>query len=166
MDAGPAPAATARPSPFSSKGLGSHKLNPEDARFDVTPMVDLVFMMNIFFMVSWISMALAEVDLPSARHCTATNQDDAITFTVTAGPGKGCTVHLGGAGPENAIIGGEADQRITAAVEAAQREGKSTVMIKAEKRVLFRDIAHLAAVATGSTIKGMTLTLAVMEKGD
>ena len=37
-------------------------------------------------------------------------------------------------------------------------------MIKAEKRVLFRDIAHLASVATGSTVKGMNLTLAVMEK--
>jgi biopolymer transport protein ExbD len=164
MDAGPAPATSARRSPFTSKGLSSHKTSAEDARFDVTPMVDLVFMMNIYFMVSWIGMALAEVDLPTARHCVATNQDDAVIFTVTAGPGKGSTIHLGGAGPENALTGGEVDQRITAAVEAAQRDGKSTVMIKAEKRVLFRDIAHLAAVATGSTIKGMTLTLAVMEK--
>ena len=62
------------------------------------------------------------------------------------------------------MTGSEVDQKITAAVEAAQRDKKTTVMIKAERRVFFRDIAHLAAVATGSTIKGMNLTLAVMEK--
>ena len=126
-------------------------------------MVDLVFMMNIYFMVSWIGMALAEVDLPTARHCVATDPEEAIVFTVTAGPGKGCTVHLGGTGPESAFVG-NVDQKITAAVEAAQRDKKTTVMIKAKKRVLFRDIAHLASVATGSTVKGMNLTLAVMEK--
>ncbi len=164
MDAGPAPMASARSSPFAAKGLSSHKTTAEDARFDVTPMVDLVFMMNIYFMVTWIGMALAEVDLPSARHCVPTDPEDAIVFTVTAGPGKGCTVYLGGTGPENALTGSEVDQKITSAVEAAQRDKKTTVMIKAERRVLFRDIAHLASVATGSTIKGMNLTLAVMEK--
>ncbi len=164
MDAGPAPTTSARPSPFAAKGLSSHKTSAEDARFDVTPMVDLVFMMNIFFIFGWITMAMAEVDLPAARHCVPTDPEDTIIFTVTAGPGKGSTVYLGGVKPENAMTGPEADQRITAAVEAAQRDKKTTVMIKAERRVLFRDIAHLAAVAAGSTIKGMNLTLAVMEK--
>ena len=120
MGAGSSPAAAARPSPFASKGFSAHKPSNEDAarRYaNGRP----GFMMNIYFMVTWIGMALAEVDLPTARHCVATDPEECIVFTVTAGPGKGCTVHLGGSGPETAFVG-NVNQKITAAVEAAQRD--------------------------------------------
>ena len=42
------------------------------------------------------------------------------------------------------------------------REGKDIVLIKAEKDVLLRDVAHLASVATA--VKGTELMLAVIEK--
>ena len=58
------------PSPFEENVLVPHKPLVDDARFDVTAMVDLVFMMNIFFLVTWVETALAEIDLPTARHCS------------------------------------------------------------------------------------------------
>ena len=49
----------------------------EEARFDITAMIDLVFMMNIFFLVTTVAAALAELDLPPARHAVAAELDDA-----------------------------------------------------------------------------------------
>ena len=42
------------------------------------------------------------------------------------------------------------------------RDGKDIVLIKAEKDVLLRDVAHIASVATA--VKGTKLMLAVIEK--
>ena len=47
----------------------------------MTPMVDLVFMMNIYFMVTWLTAALAEIDLPAASHCRD-QLDEAVVVTI------------------------------------------------------------------------------------
>lgn len=158
MDAGPSPAATAAPSPFDDDMLVPRRSLSDDARFDVTAMVDLVFMMNIFFLVTWAELARAEIDLPTARHCSAAERSLSIVFSVMTGG----AVYLGDGPGGVAISPGELDQRVTAIVEDAVREGKSIVLIKAEKDVTLRDVAHLGAVAT--TVKGTKLMLAVIEK--
>ena len=71
-------------------------------------------------------------------------------------------MYLGDARPGNALSPGEVDQRVTAAVAEGVREGKEIVLIKAEKDVALRDVAHVAGVATA--VKGMKLMLAVIEK--
>jgi biopolymer transport protein ExbD len=159
MDAGPSPASTAAPSPFAEDVLIPSKPLVDDARFDVTAMVDLVFMMNIFFLVTWADAALDMLDLPMARHCDAAPADLSVVLSITKGP----VVHLGEARPGNALSPGEVDQRVTAAVEEGVREGKKIILIKAEKDVALRDVAHVAGVATA--VNGMEqLMLAVIEK--
>ena len=86
MDAGPSPVSNAPPSPFEENVLVPAKPLVDDARFDVTAMVDLVFMMNIFFLVTWVEMALAEIDLPTARHCAAADKEESVVLTITKGP--------------------------------------------------------------------------------
>jgi biopolymer transport protein ExbD len=158
MDAGPSPAAQATPSPFADDVLIAPKSLQDDARFDVTAMVDLVFMMNIFFLVTWADAAINQIDLPSARHCAAAPADLSIVFTIKMGP----VVYLGNAEPGNVLSPGEVDQRVTAAVEQGLREGKEIILIKSEKDVSLRDVAHVANVATA--VKGTKLMLAVLEK--
>ena len=160
MDAGPSPAATAAPSPFDDDMLVSRKSLVDDARFDVTAMVDLVFMMNIFFLVTWAEMARAEIDLPTARHCAAAERDQSIVFTILKGPTP--TFIIGESAGGLALSPGEVDKRVTAAVEDGVREGKSIVLIKAEKDVLLRDVARIASVTT--SVQGVELMLAVIEK--
>ena len=76
---------------------------------------------------------------------------------------KGPRVYLGDAQPGNELSPGEIDQRVTSYVEDAVREGKDIVLIKAEKDVALRDVAHVASVATA--VKGTKkLMLAVLEK--
>ena len=159
MDAGPAPAASSAPSPFDEEMLVPKKSLVDDARFDVTAMVDLVFMMNIFFLVTWAEMARAEIDLPTARHCVAAQKEQSIVFTVLKG--TPAVVFVGDGTGSGQLSPNEVDQRVTAAVEDGVRDGKDIVLIKAEKDVLLRDVAHLAAVATA--VKGTRLMLAVIE---
>jgi len=160
MDAGPAPAASSAPSPFAEDTLVPRKQLVDDARFDVTAMVDLVFMMNIFFLVTWAEMARAEIDLPTARHCTAAQKEQSIVFTVLKG--TPAVVYLGDGTGSGQLSPGEVDQRVSAAVEDGVRDGKDIILIKAEKEVLLRDVAHIANIATA--VKGTKLMLAVIEK--
>ena len=161
MDAGPAPAASSAPSPFDEDMLVPKKSLADDARFDVTAMVDLVFMMNIFFLVTWAEMARAEIDLPTARHCAAAERGRSTVFTITVLKGAPA-FYVGDGTGAGQLSPGEIDQRVTTAVENGLREDKDIVLIKAEKDVLLRDVAHIASVATA--VKGTKLMLAVIEK--
>jgi biopolymer transport protein ExbD len=161
MDAGPSPAASSAPSPFDEDTLVPKKSLADDARFDVTAMVDLVFMMNIFFLVTWAEMARAEIDLPTARHCAKAERDKSIVFTITSANGAPA-VYIGDGTGSGQLSPGEIDQRVTSAVEDGLREERDIVLIKAEKAVLVRDVAHIASVATA--VKGTKLMLAVIEK--
>jgi biopolymer transport protein ExbD len=155
----PAPASSG-PKPFEENALVARKPLTDDARFDITAMVDLVFMMNIYFLVSWIVAASAEIDLPAARHCIAADPDAAVVVTITAGTPP--TVYLGEARPGGGIHPDEVEWRLKQASEDGQKEGKTFVLVKAEKLVRLRDLVRISAAAC--SVKGMKLNLAVMEK--
>jgi biopolymer transport protein ExbD len=158
MDAGPAPQTKSAPSPFDEDTLIPSKPIADDARFDVTAMVDLVFMMNIFFLVTWTNAANAEIELPVAQHCTAADRDNSTIFTITKGP----TVYIGDARPGGALTPAEVDAKVQQETEKGAVEGKMTVLIKAEKDVPVRDVIHIGQVAT--SVRGTNLMLAVVEK--
>ncbi|MCX7424279.1 MAG: biopolymer transporter ExbD [Planctomycetia bacterium] len=153
---------------FASSGPDDAPLMPtrrqaDDAHFDVTPMVDLVFMMNIFFMVTWVTATLAEVDLPAASHCVAADPDTSVIFTAVAGRGRQATVYLGEVRQGELLANDDLlEERIQQAVEAGKSQGRDTVLIKAEKDICLRDVARLASAAM--TVEGMSLKLAVLEK--
>jgi biopolymer transport protein ExbD len=163
MDAGPAPAAKSAPSPFDEDTLVPRKALVDDARFDVTAMVDLVFMMNIFFLVTWAEMARAEIDLPKAAHTTAAAQARSTIFTVVNMNGS-AAFFLGDSSTSGAgsIAPAELEQKVTNAVEEGLRDERDIVLIKAECDVKLRDVARLASIAT--SVKGTQLMLAVIEK--
>src|SRR6476620_259993 len=56
----------------------------DEARFDITAMIDLVFMMNIFFLVTAVAAGLAEIDLPPARRCAPADPETSVIFTILA----------------------------------------------------------------------------------
>jgi biopolymer transport protein ExbD len=162
MDTSTPTPASSSPSPFGDNALVQRKPLTDDARFDITAMVDLVFMMNIYFLVSWIVAASAEVDLPAARHCLPADPDGAMVVTICAGqPPK---VYLGEARPGEELQIDEVEWRLKNASEEAQKETppKTYVLLKAEKLVRMRDLVRVSAAATSA--KGMKLFLAVVEK--
>jgi biopolymer transport protein ExbD len=158
MDAGPSPTMTSSAVPFEDNALVPRRPIADDARFDVTAMVDLVFMMNIFFLVTWVGAALAEMDLPKVRHCTAADRESSFVISILKGP----KVYLGEPVEGSELNPKDVDQQVQAAMEDAAREHKNIALIKAERDVLLRDVAHVAGIA--SSVLGVKLKLAVIEK--
>jgi biopolymer transport protein ExbD len=135
-----------------------------EARFDITAMIDLVFMMNIFFLVTTVSAAMAEIDLPVARHCAPADRDTSVIVTIMASPDGGPgLVYLDDDASGKALLDvDQQERRVREAVEAGVRAKKTTVLIKAEKSVRLRDIARIGAVA--AKVPGTDLRVSVVEK--
>lgn len=154
------------PSPLGG-GLEANPLVPrrplvDEARFDITAMIDLVFMMNIFFLVTTVTAALAEVNLPAARHCAPADRDNSVIITILAPGDRGPGIVVVEDSKADLSDPDEQERAIREAVEAGVRSNRSTVLIKAEKGVRLRDVARIGAVAV--SVPGTELKLAVIEK--
>jgi biopolymer transport protein ExbD len=142
---------------FSRRG---HHETPE---FDVTAMVDLVFMMNIYFLVVFITMAISEMSLPSANHVTSLDAEEATVITLVRSPdGQSTKLYLGSGEKGEAISDpAEQERRVQAAVEQGLAAGKKDVLLKAEKKVR---LAELFRIATAAALEDTKLNVAVLEK--
>jgi biopolymer transport protein ExbD len=142
---------------FARRG---HHETPE---FDITAMVDLVFMMNIYFLVTFITMSLAELSLPAADHVSALDAETATVITLIRAPdGKSVKVYLASGEKGEAITDPEEqEKKVQAAVEQGLAAGKSDVLLKAEKKVR---LAELFRIATAATAEDVKLNVAVLEK--
>src|SRR5437762_84341 len=143
--------------------LIARRPDSEPPEFDITAMVDLVFMMNIYFLVTFITVALGELNLPSAKHVTALDAESAVIFTLTRSlDGKSVTLYLGNGQKGEAITdAAQQEKRIQEAVEQGKATGKTDVLVKAEKKVRLSDLFR---IATAATAEGLKLHLAVLEK--
>jgi len=135
----------------------------DDAHFDITAMIDLVFMMNIYFLVTFIGRTSEEINLPAAMHCAPLDGEMATVITVVASPDPQLVnVYLGGGVKGTPLTDPEQQaEQIAAAVERGVAAGKKSVLIKAEKNIKLREMGRLAAAAS---LEGVTLHLGVMEK--
>ncbi|MSR56372.1 MAG: biopolymer transporter ExbD [Planctomycetaceae bacterium] len=140
------------------------RLRRGDARFDVTAMIDLVFMLNIFFLVTTVGASLAEIDLPAARHCAPADRDTCVVLTITGGGDRGPTLLYVDDGPTGEPLSDPAiqERRTREAVEAGVRAKRMTVLIRAEKSVRLRDVARIGGVAVA--VPGTDLKVSVIEK--
>jgi biopolymer transport protein ExbD len=137
-----------------------HREPPE---FDITAMVDLVFMMNIYFLVTFVTVALSGIDLPSASHVAPLDAESAVVLTVVGGDGKPVVVYLSDTAKGEAIRDtDQQEERIRAAVEQGVAEGKTEVLLKAEKKLRLGDLFRISSAA--SAVEGVKLNVAVMEK--
>ncbi|MBW8883218.1 MAG: biopolymer transporter ExbD [Planctomycetia bacterium] len=125
-------------------------------------MIDLVFMMNIYFLVTFITVAMGEINLPAASHAAPLDRDKATVITVLAGPDwRTVFVYLGDKKGTPLMEPDDQVTQIANDVERAAAQGKTAVLIKAEKGIRLREIKRLAAAAAR---EGMTLHIAIIEK--
>ncbi|HUY33395.1 MAG TPA: biopolymer transporter ExbD [Pirellulales bacterium] len=123
------------------------KRREEEANFDITAMIDLVFMMNIYFMVTALVTAMAEINLAQAAHCTPADTEGAVVITVVADGGERGPQVFVGEGAKAPTAAADQEKEIQAAVEKMLAAGYDRVIIKAEQDVAHKDVAELMRFA-------------------
>jgi biopolymer transport protein ExbD len=135
----------------------------EPPEFDITAMVDLVFMMNLYFLVVFATVTVGQLNLPMAKHVAPLDAESAVIFTLTRTlDGKSVNVYIGESDKGEPIVeAAQQEKLIQDAVEQGKGAGKTEVLLKAEKKVR---LADLFRIATAATTEGMKLHVGVLER--
>jgi biopolymer transport protein ExbD len=143
--------------------LLARRSDDEMPEFDITAMVDLVFLMNLYFLVTFLTVAMGEMALPAADHASALDADTAVVISLARSlDGESVTVYLGD-GDEGEAINDVAqqDERVQAAIEEGAAAGKEAVLLKAESNVRLADLFRISSLLSGHDLK---LHVAVLER--
>jgi biopolymer transport protein TolR len=134
----------------------------EDVQLDLAPMIDMTFLLLIFFLVCTLPEMHQAADLPPARHGVAVAEPQAVVITIADRGDGHALVYLDELGDSAPLTGDPAAQQATvrAAVERGLRAGKTTVLVKAERGLRHGEVAQIAAAAR---VPGMRLALGVKE---
>ncbi|MBA4018275.1 MAG: hypothetical protein C0483_13995 [Pirellula sp.] len=136
---------------------------PNDQNLDITPMIDVTFLLLIFFLVAAVPDVQAALDLPPAQHGVGVSRHEALIICIAEAPGgRSALVYLTPSKSGPPLEGSAEAQAATirAMVEAARAAGKTEVLLKAERRVRHREVARVMQAAD---VEGMKINLAVME---
>ncbi|GAB6166301.1 hypothetical protein JCM19992_23010 [Thermostilla marina] len=132
---------------------------------DITPMIDVTFLLLIFFLVASSMDVQSSAEIPEARYGTGIPQQECVILTVAERSGGRLPLVYLGDGKKGEPLPDdiEAQERLIAqAVAEGLRAGKSRVLIKAEKGVKNRDVTRIAAAA--SQEQGVRIYLGVVDK--
>lgn len=135
-----------------------------DAEMDITPMIDCVFLLLIFFIVCSTMEQQSPIELAKARHGKAVGERESIIISVGSGGVDEAPVFLADSTDGEPLSGTEDEQQaaIRAAIEKEmQDEGKHDVMIKADRNVAHRDVSRV--IKAVSKVEGVNIHLAVFE---
>ena len=149
------------PVSFHSK---KHRVSPE---MDITPMIDITFLLLIFFLVASRLSQETMVELPSAQHGTTVSADTSVIVTVTQGRGEHANIYKGDGIDESTRLRStnleDQQQELRQFIESGlTNDQKTQVLIKAEQGVRHGDVARVAKAAGSATAHVMYL--AVMEE--
>ena len=153
-------------------GLMPRRRSREDAEMDITPMIDITFLLLIFFLVAAKMDSATDVSLPPARHGTSVATQSAIIITVAKGPGDSAVIYKGDGTNDDFLL--HTVDPVDQENEIAEfvRKGfdtvppRDSVVIKAEKGVKHREVTRVTQ-AVGSVeevhSRNIELHLAVLE---
>ncbi|MDO4550364.1 MAG: biopolymer transporter ExbD [Planctomycetia bacterium] len=130
----------------------------DDAEMDITPMIDVVFLMLIYFLVCSTTQAQLPVKLPPATYGTAVSDVMSLTFIVQHQEGGDPKVWQEGRAPFSMDPEQQAAQ-ITRAVEEAKMNGIFEVLVKVDKELKQKHLEHVRAAI--SEVEDIKLYMAV-----
>lgn len=130
----------------------------EEFELDFTSMIDVVFLLMIFFMVQSALASQTDVDLPPAHRGKGLDPSTMTVVTILApeSPGGAPRYRIGSGGGKSATLE-EARQFMQSGV----RDGRTHVVVRAERKVPHRYVLEVARAA-GRT-EGAELSFAVQE---
>lgn len=127
-----------------------------DTDIDITPMIDVVFLLLIFFLVCSTIGQTTSVQVPKAKLGVAVNPIQSTLFTISGMEGEP-SVYVGDVASGRLLPNDHELQaaEIVQSVEKGVREGKVRVMILADRRLFHGEVARISAVA--ASVPGVTL---------
>jgi biopolymer transport protein ExbD len=137
----------------------------DDLDIDITPMIDITFLMLIFFLVASTPDKQTAVVLPSAVHGVAVSQLQSTLFTVGDGGIDIAPLYNADGKVPELQLSDDKEQRDDQVREIVskglQEENKDSVVIKADRSVAFREVARV--IKSASQVEGVQIHLAVLE---
>ena len=141
----------------------------EDTEMDITPMIDITFLLLIFFLVAAKMEEGANIALPPAKYGDSVPSKNAVVLTVDMGEPEGpANVYKGNVvNPSNLVDSSDLqamEEEIESYVEdqVMQDSRKQFILIKAAEKVKHRDVARVTRAA--SRVAGVQqLHVAVLE---
>lgn len=127
----------------------------EDAELDITPMIDVTFLLLIFFIVASRMDPQTAVDMPKAKHGSVVAEKASAIIIVARGSGEEPRVYLGNAKDEANEIKGDEEEQAEAIASYVKDEltaatPKTAVLIKAEQGIKFRYVDRVSKAASRS----------------
>jgi biopolymer transport protein ExbD len=125
----------------------------EDAEMDFTPMIDMTFLLLIFFLVAGKIDVAASVSLPPARYGKPVVEQSSVIVTLGAGEAGKAVVYCGnGMADETKVNTSDVAAQEDAVAAYVEREistkRREHVLIKAGMGIKHREVARIAKAAT------------------
>ena len=131
--------------------LSQRKKPKFDNEIEIAPLIDMVFLLLIFFLVTSTMDRQSSIDLPRTEYGVAVSERNATTVSIE-GKGANIRVYLGdnfGGEPLSDLTQPQ-EETIAQAVEAGYLEGKTSLVIKADREVHTGEIARIIRAATNA----------------
>lgn len=136
-----------------------------DAEMDITPMIDVTFLLLIFFLVCSTTDQQSSVDLPKARYGVGVDRKNSIVITVTDEGIDTAPVYLADGKIDAARLTDGPEEQANlierAVLRGREDENKENVLIKADRNVAHREVARV--IKAVSRVEGTKIYLAVLE---
>jgi biopolymer transport protein ExbD len=129
----------------------------EDDEPDITPMIDMTFLLLIFFMVTSTMKPEGALQIPAARNGVGVASEDACILSIFDDDGTP-GVYLSDMERKNGPV---APEQVTAYV---QERKKRIVIIKSDRKVPSGFVEEVARKANESEIEDLTFYVAVQDR--
>lgn len=146
-----------------SNPLGPRK-QLEDVDMDITPMIDITFLLLIFFLVCSTPDQDTAIEMAKARYGRGVGERDSVIITISAEGVDSAPVYLADGMVGEPLPADPEIQRekIIEAVEEGRRDfAKENVIIKADRNVAHREVSRV--IKSVSKVEGAKIFLAVLE---
>jgi biopolymer transport protein ExbD len=143
----------------------------EDDEIDITPMIDCVFLLLIFFIVTSKMQEQANVNLPPANYGVAVSMNNALVLTVDAAADGSAVIYKGAAVEPSTRIAvtdmEEQEQQIVNYVESRLSDSPqpTAIVIQAAGKLKHREVGRILKAIGQSDTDIETIHLAVLDQG-
>ncbi len=135
--------------------LPKRKRNPDDGELDITPMIDITFLLLAFFVVASKMDPQAAIDLPKASYGVAIPEKAAVTLLVTLEEGTNNFKIFKGKNEKNPVLATEPDEIEEEIAQFVQDQlganpEKTSILIKASGDVTTGTVEMVRRGVAGS----------------